>query len=251
MRSAGLFFNQQADPGHSPTEVSKQMIRSFLTIAAIVLTTGCSTLDPLTESPFPSDEENCGEETGTEVDTATEDTGDSTDTADMATCEFEVETTDGTATMGNTITVSQAQGAANGSQEVSEDIRALVIQVDADDEECTDLNVLSLRLMVVWTDNANTDWQPSGFYATDTTGATYEGEVSDMGGILFVDFDLSTQIVAGDYGLIGFYVDATGASAEDDDSMRVDLYPDSIMVDDGEASATIVHDGVNGGTIVF
>lgn len=231
-------------------------MRSTLTfLAALSLTTGCSTLDPLEKSPFGDSEEiGCDtvetEDTGVETDSGiTEDTG--TDTAEVPSCEFEVETTEGTTVMANTITISQAQGADSGAQEVGEDIRALVIQVDADDEECADLTVQSLRLLVVWTDNADTDWQPTGFYATDTTGATYEGEVSDMGGLIFVDFDLNTQIVAGDYGLIGFYVDTTGASAEDDDQIRVDLYPDSITVDDGEASATLTHDGVNGGRIVF
>lgn len=243
MCSAGLFFHQLADPGHSPIEAQKTM-RSFLTIAAL-LAAGCSTPDPLEKSPF-GDSEEIG------CDTGTEDRGIEIDTADTAAlCEFEVETNEGTAVMANTVTISQAQGADSGSQEVSEDIRALVIQVDADDEECANLTVQSLRLLVVWADKADTDWQPSGFYAGDSAGMTYEGEVSDMGGLIFVDFDLDTQIVAGDYGLIGFHVDVTGASAENDDTIRVDLYPDTIVVDDGETNATLAHEGINGDTIVF
>lgn len=166
-------------------------------------------------------------------------------------CEFTVDTTDGEIVMANTITISQAQGAASGSQEPSEELRALSLQFDNDDPECSTLIVDSLRFLVVWTDKADSGWQPKNIWGMDRLGNTYEGEIQDMGGLIFVDFELGYQIDAGDYGLFAVNIDTTGADTDLDDQVRVDLYPDTLMVDDGTVSATLVHEGVNGGTIVF
>jgi len=226
-------------------------MRSTLTIlAALSLTTGCSTLDPLEESPF-GDSEEIGCDTGTEDSGSEIDSGITEDTAEVLSCEFEVETTEGTTVMANTITISQAQGAASGSQEPSEELRAVSLQFDNDDLECSPLIVDSLRFLVVWTDKADSGWQPQNIWGMDRLGNTYEGEIQDMGGLIFVDFELGYQIEAGDYGLFAVNIDTTGADTDLDDQVRVDLYPNSLTVDDGTVSATLVHESVNGGTIVF
>jgi len=167
-------------------------------------------------------------------------------------CQFEVLTADGSeAIMANTMTVWKGPGGAAGSSKPKENLRALVVEFDTDDSECTGLTVESLRLIVVWTDNAHTNWRPGNFWAIDRSGTTYEGIVQDMGGLLYIDFELDTQVEAGDYSLLAVYVDVTGASTELDDQIRVDLYPDSLVVDDGEVSATLEHEGVGGDYIVF
>ncbi|PJA46165.1 hypothetical protein CO174_00800 [Candidatus Uhrbacteria bacterium CG_4_9_14_3_um_filter_50_9] len=225
---------------------------SILTLAALTLA-ACETTPTQTEigQVEEIEQSESTDTVGEIVEDTQEDETDVVESEEIE-CEFEVLTAEGgEAIMANTISVENAQGAASGSQEPSEELRAIALQFNNDDPECGALTVESARFLVVWTDKADTGWQPQDIWGMDRYGNVYEAEVSDMGGLLFVDFDLDYQIEAGDYGLFAVMIDTLGASTELDDQVRVDLYQDSLVVNDGAASVTLEHEGVGGETIVF
>lgn len=237
-------------------------MRSILTIAAL-LATGCFTLDPLTKSPFGDEEVGCETEiketgagdTAVETDTGTvEDTAVETDdTAEVPACDFAVNTMDGEIVMGNTLGIELPQQFPIGpySGELDE-VPVLGLGFTAEDAGCESLTVQSMILFAVFTDMADTDWEPSALWATNASGEYIGSAFLDVTGVVYAafssDFVLEPGVTSGVY----FYADLEGASRDLDDSVKFDLYPTSVRVEDERGNSHIlVHEGYTNGTVSF
>lgn len=227
-------------------------MRSTLTLAALVIS-GCSTLDPLTEYPF-EEEVGCDtvetEDTGIETDSGI---AEDTDTAEVPSCDFAVNTMDGEIVMGNTLGIELPQQFPTGpyADELDE-VPVLGLGFTAEDAGCERLTVQGMILFAVFTDMANTDWEPSALWATDASGLYIGSAFLDVSGVVYAafssDFTLEPGVTQGIY----FYADLEGASRELDDSVKFDLYPTSVRVEDERGNSHIlVHDGYTNGEVSF
>ncbi len=229
---------------------------SFLSVLA--LTSGCSTLEWYDESPFPDDEVGCDTDSEADdtadTDTAIEDSGDTAgDTAVVPSCEFVVNTMDGEQTMGNTLTIELPQQFQTGPYaDLLDEVPVLGLGFTADDAGCESLTVQSMILFAIFTDMADTDWEPSALWATNASGEYIGSAFLDVTGVMYAafssDFTLEPGVTQGIY----FYADLEGASRELDDQVKFDLYPTSVRVEDERGNSHIlVHDGYTNGTVSF
>ncbi|MDP2630057.1 MAG: hypothetical protein Q8P56_01490 [Candidatus Uhrbacteria bacterium] len=205
------------------------------------------------KSPFADDEVGCdtGIETEDTADTTIEDTG--SDTAEVPACDFAVNTMDGEIVMGNTLSIELPQQFPTGpyADELDE-VPVLGLGFTAEDARCESLTVQSMILFAVFTDMADTDWEPTVLWATNATGEYIGSAFLDVSGVVYAvfssDFTLEPGVTQGIY----FYADLEGASREMDDQVKFDLYPTSVRIEDERGNShIIVHDGYTNGTVSF
>jgi hypothetical protein len=184
-------------------------------------------------------------------DTAVEDTA-VEDTGAEPSCEFEVETWDGVVAMGNTMTISLSPYSPGGAS-IPGTIEVLRLDFQVDNMKCDNLSLLGFTVFGLWTDIENSGWSPTDIHAVDLTTNTELGYAgtSQPGSIVYAGFEMNMEIEAGNTHSVAIFANLSGASAAEDDSVRFDLYLDSVEVEDNTSRHVLRHDGVSGNTIVF
>lgn len=239
------------------------MFRNTLILAAALSTSACSTLHPLDESPFSDKEEgevidweDSGEAEvgeGEIVDTDTTDSGTTEDTGIPPACDFAVNTMDGEVVMGNTLGIELPQRFSVGpySGDLGE-VPVLGLGFTAENANCESLTVQSMILFAVFTDMADTDWEPSALWAENAAGDYIGSAFLDVSGVVYAVFSSDFMLEPGVTQGIYFYADLEGANRELDDEVKFDLYPNSVRVEDEQGNSHIlVHDGYTNGTVSF
>jgi len=249
------------------------VVFGLVTIVALLglgVTTGCiyktnvyvdKTVDGSKDTASSDTDEPADTDT-TAHDTATDsesDTGDSVETGDSGTdepiCEFEVETTTGTVTMSNELWVALSESNPNNGTSDPTVIQVLDLDFGIVHEECPAL-VLDTVMVVAWyTDLAGSGWEPTNYQVTNMTDGGYSIPAAAVGPFdsvsteaVFTDLDASIDAA----GItLAFAADMSGASAEEDDVVRVDLKPNGVKVVYNNATYTLIVDRLSGSTVVF
>lgn len=218
---------------------------------ALVLVTGCSTLDPLTESPFGDEEVGCDIPETTDEAAETETIGDAPtsetepDSTDMPLCEFEIPTTDGVAIFSNTISVSLGQQSPDGRGQLGV-MNVLDLNFSREDGACAAVPLVGFTIDAFYSNG----WQPTSvnIVNNDTREAEYEGSLT------YSNIALAEFIFEDESSHQAFEIDAnlSGANEEVDDTVSFGLWPNSIRIKDiNGVEHTLEHAGLGGGLFFF
>ncbi len=241
-------------------------MRSFLTIAALSLATGCSARSSAESLVKVGDAEEVGSDTGAEEtgsgDTAvTTDTGFAEDTAAVPACAFTVSTWDGEVEMGNTLSIALNESSPSGAA-VPGRIDVLVVDFTADDPDCADLLVTSVGVKGLWTDGASyvdEDGFPQYGWTPTWVGASIDDELVagvaptiPTGDVAYAYMMYPFVVHAGETVTMKISASLYGASADLDDTALFNVIGSAIGVYDGQSDPRVLKgDDVVGGTITF
>lgn len=159
-----------------------------------------------------------------------------------------------TVVMGTDLTPSLASGSPAGPSVPGYNE---VLRLNFAADSCGNAVVRSFNLEASATDNSANGWISdlalNGVTVVDTaTGyviGNYVGYATSGGAVFTINPGI--LVAAGNTRTLSFYVDTMGASAVDDDSIRLDLSANSLRWNDGLKTITETNTPVYGGTIIF
>lgn len=167
-------------------------------------------------------------------------------------CETDVYTADGEwASLANTVILEQIQGADQGSQPTDKVLHPIACAFELEDDECATVTLTGFQYVVVWSDRADTGWQPEEIVPVLSTNQWYEYDIVDRGGIIEVNVYSAIEMMPGNMELVSLMLTANGANADLDDFVQVGI--NNVTIDDG-AGDVMLHDldiSCSGAPIVF